>query len=213
MERYFSTDMPGVHFVRNVLLFSLAALIPVLFLYVLLTPGFGSALLRGGPALGRFLRQVATNGLPVVFVINYVSFFLFAVAQQRTGRHRDPSMFVLVDIGVRVFLFLALHALIYTFSADWFGSFGGSRKTALSVVAPTLARSAFFENISGVYLYATMVSALPLYITTIKQSQVLRPYVRLGPRNFAVTILAILSFGLSVALLTVAAETIAYLQG
>lgn len=213
MERYFSTDMPGVHFVRNVLLFSLAALIPVLFLYVLLTPGFGSALLGGGPALGRFLRQVATNGLPVVFVINYVSFFLFAVAQQRTGRHRDPSMFVLVEIGIRVFLFFVLHALIYVLSADWFGSFGGSRKTALSVVAPTLARSAFFENISGVYLYATMVSALPLYIAAIKQSQVLRPYVRLGPRNFAVTILAILSFGLSVALLTVVAETIAYLQG
>ena len=70
-----------------------------------------------------------------------------------------------------------------------------------------------FENISGVYLYATMVSALPLYITTINQSQVLRPYVRLGPRNFAVTILAILSFGLSLALLTVVADTIAYLQG
>ena len=198
---------------RNVLLFSLAALVPVVCLYVFLAPGFGSALLGGDPALGRFLRQVATNGLPVVFVINYVSFFLFAVAQQRTGHHRDPSMFVLVDIGVRVFLFLALHTLIYTFSADWFGSFGGSRKTALSVVAPTLARSAFFQNISGVYLYATMVSALPLYVTTIKQSQALRPYVRLGPRNVGVTILAILSFGLSVALLTVVAETIAYWQG
>ncbi|MEQ9038842.1 MAG: hypothetical protein RIE24_10845 [Silicimonas sp.] len=213
MERYFSTDMPGAHFVRNVLLFSLAALIPVLFLFVFRAPGFGSALFGGGPALGRFLRQVATNGLPVVFVINYVSFFLFAVAQQRTGRHRDPSMFVLVDIGVRIFLFLALHALIYTFSADWFGSFGGSRKTALSVVAPTLARSAYFENISGVYLYATMVSALPLYVTTIKQSQALRPYIRLGPRNAAVTILALLSFAFSVVLLTVVAEAIAYWQG
>jgi len=213
MERYFSTDMPGVQFVRNVLLFSLAALIPVLLLYVFLAPGFGSALLGGSPALGRFLRQVATNGLPVVFAINYVSFFLFAVAQPNTGLHRDPSIFVLVDIGARVFLFLALHALIYTFSADWFGSFGGSRKTALSVVAPTLARSAHFENISGVYLYATMVSALPLYVTTIKQSQVLRPYVRLGPQKVIVTILAVLSFGLSVTLLTIVAETIAFWQG
>ena len=213
MERYFSTDMPGVHFVRNVLLFSLAALVPVLCLYVFLAPGFASALLGGGPALGRFLRQVATNGLPVVFAINYVSFCLFAVAQQRTGRHQDTSMFVLVDIGVRVFLFFALHALIYTFSADWFGSFGGNRKTALSVVAPTLALSAHFENISGVYLYATMVSALPLYVSAIKQSQALRPYVRLGPRNVAVIILAVLSFGFSVALLTVVAETIAYWQG
>ena len=213
MERYFSTDMPGVHFVRNVLLFSLAALVPVLCLYVFLAPGFGSALLGGGPALGRFLRQVATNGLPAVFAINYVSFFLFAVSQQRSGINRDPSIFLLVDVGVRVFLFLALHALIYVFSADWFGSFGGSRKTALSVVAPTLARSAHFENISGVYLYATMVSALPLYVTTIKQSQALRPDVRLGPRNVAVTILAVLSFGFSVALLTIVAQTVAHWQG
>jgi hypothetical protein len=82
--------MPGVHFVRNVLLFSLAALIPVLFLYVCLTLGFGSALI-GGAGLERFLRQVATNGLPVVFAINNVSFFLFAVAQQRSGHNCDPA--------------------------------------------------------------------------------------------------------------------------
>ena len=39
-------------------------------------------------------------------------------------------------------------------SADLFGSFNGSRATALSVVGPTLERSFMFGNISGVYLYA-----------------------------------------------------------
>ena len=62
-------------------------------------------------------------------------------------------------------------------------------------------------------LYATMVSAVPLYITTIKQSQVLRPYVQLRPQNDIVTIPVVLSFGLSVALVTVVNEVIAYLQG
>lgn len=212
MKRYFFIEMPGVQFVRNTLVFSLAALVPVLMLYVFLAPGFGSALAGGGPALGRFLRQLVTNGLPVIFAINYVSFFLFAVVQSRDDAGREPGMFLLFDIGIRVVLFLGLHALIYVFSADWFGSFGGSRLTALSVVAPTLARSAHFENISGVYLYATMVSALPLYASTIKQSVVLRPFVRLFPRSTGAAVLALLNFGLAVLCVTLVAETIAHLQ-
>ncbi len=64
-------------------------------------------------------------------------------------------------------LFILLHGLVYFVSADWFGSFGGDRLQALQVVGPTLARSAFFENISGAYLYATLVSALPLYTSVI----------------------------------------------
>jgi len=160
--------MSSAQFLKNVLLFSLAALLPVLSVYILLSPGFAPALVAGGPALVRFLRQVVTNGLPVVFVVNYVSFFLFAFMQRTDRKHRDPAVFVLLDLSIRAVLFIGLHALIYVFSADWFGSFGGSRATALSVVAPTLARSALFENISGVYLYATMVSALPLYVSAIR---------------------------------------------
>jgi|Transcript_7468 hypothetical protein len=213
MERYFSIEMPGVLFLRNVLLFSLAALAPVLVLYVLLAPGFAPALAAGGPALGRFLRQVVTNGLPVVFAVNYVSFILYALTQRPAGGHRDPAVFLLLDLVVRVFLFLGLHALIYVFSADWFGSFGSSRATALSVVAPTLARSAFFENISGVYLYATMVSALPLYVSAIKQSASLRPLVGLFPQKSGVAVLALLTLLLAVVSLTLIAELIAHLQG
>jgi hypothetical protein len=205
--------MPGVLFLRNVLLFSLAALAPVLVLYVLLAPGFAPALAAGGPALGRFLRQVVTNGLPVVFAVNYVSFILYALTQRPAGGHRDPAVFLLLDLVVRVFLFLGLHALIYVFSADWFGSFGSSRATALSVVAPTLARSAFFENISGVYLYATMVSALPLYVSAIKQSASLRPLVGLFPQKSGVAVLALLTLLLAVVSLTLIAELIAHLQG
>ena len=159
--------MPAAQFVRNVLLFSFAALLPVLLVYVLLAPGFAPALAAGGPALMRFLRQVATNGLPVVFAVNYVSFFLFAMTKQPKAGSRDTAFFVLVDVLLRALLFPGLHALIYVLSADWFGSFGGNRSTALAVVSPTLARSAFFENISGVYLYATMIIALPLYVSAL----------------------------------------------
>lgn len=205
--------MSSAQFLKNVLLFSLAALLPILLIYILLAPGFAPALAAGGPALVRFLRQVVTNGLPVIFVVNYVSFFLFALTQQPDRKHRDPVVFVLLDLSIRVVLFLGLHALLYVFSADWFGSFGSSRATALSVVAPTLARSAFFENISGVYLYATMVSALPLYVSAIKQSASLRPLVGLFPQKTGVVMFALLTLLLAVVSLTLVAELIAHLQG
>ena len=205
--------MSSAQFLKNVLLFSLAALLPILLIYILLAPGFAPALAAGGPALVRFLRQVVTNGLPVIFVANYVSFFLFALTQQPDSKHRDPAVFVLLDLSIRVVLFLSLHALIYVLSADWFGSFGGSRGTALSVVAPTLTRSAFFENISGVFLYATMVSALPLYVSAIKQSASLRPLVGLFPQKTGVVVFALLTLLLAVVSLTLVAELIAHLQG
>lgn len=213
MQRFFSVDMPGIQFVSIVLAFSLAALLPVLCLYILLSPGFAAALAAGGPSLARFLRQVTTNGLPVVFAINYVSFFLFAVIQKPKVARRDTAFFVLVDILLRAILFPSLHALIYVLSADWFESFGGSRATALSVVAPTLARSAFFENISGVYLYATMISALPLYVSAFGQSEFLGPTVRRLPIKAGLMLLALFAFALSVGLIAIGAQGIAYLQG
>lgn len=213
MERYFSTAMPGVHFLRNVLLFSLAGLLPVLALYVLSSPGFASALAGGGPALRRFLRQVLTNGLPVVLFVNYVGFFLFALSCERQEKSRDPAVYIAVDLAGRLALFFGLHALIYVLSADWFGSFGGSRATALRVVAPTLARSALFENISGVYLYATLVSAVPLYVSAIKRSPSLRALAGLFPGQTGPIVLALLIFAALAACLTAVAEALIRLQG
>ena len=161
--------MPALRFARNTLVASLLGLLPLLVFYIALAPGFSAQLVGGGPALGRFLRQVLTNRLPVAFVVNYVGFFLFARAVDRHPGGRGLALVLLADLPMRVILFIFLHAVIYTVSADWFGSFGGSRLTALRVVAPTLAQSALFQNISGVYLYATLVSALPLYVAAIER--------------------------------------------
>ena len=213
MQRFFSIKMPGVQFVVNVLVFSLIGLLPVLLVYVLRAPGFSSVLMDAGPALSRFLRQVMTNGLPVIFIVNYVGFFLFAVLNAKDTNSRDPAVFILIDVGTRVVLFFVLHAFIYMLSASWFGSFGGSRATALSVVAPTLARSAQFENISGVYLYATLVSALPLYVTAAKDSLILRPIVSLLPKKAGAVVVALFAFLMTVLCLTLIASVAARLQG
>lgn len=167
MDRFFSLDLPFSRFAANTLILSCINLVPLLLFYVALTPGFGSMLMENGPALRRFLRQVLTNGIPVVFAVNYLSFFLYAVSAKRQGTHSSPIFILIVDLPSRICVFVALHAFIYFVSADWFGSFGGDRWQALRVVGPTLARSAMFENISGVYLYATMISAVPLHLNVI----------------------------------------------
>ncbi len=169
MSHFFDIKMPFWRFARNTLIVSCLSLLPLLMLYILLWPGFADMLLGNRMALNRFLRQVVTNGLPVVFVVNYISFFLYALMNDGQRSINAPELILLVDLPVRIIVFVALHSLIYVLSADWFGSFGGDRWQALRVVGPTLMRSAFFENISGVYLYATMVSALPLYTTAIQR--------------------------------------------
>ena len=213
LERYFSTHMPGMQFLRNVLLFSLAGLLPVLVFYVTLSPGFATALADGGPALRRFLRQVLTNGLPVVVIVNYVGFFLFALSRERSGSGRDPGTYIIVDFFSRLGLFVGLHALIYVVSADWYGSFGGSGATALRVVAPTLARSALFENVSGVYLYATLISAIPLYVSAARRSSRLAPVIRFFPDPIGPVAFALLIFAAGAACLTALATAFVRLQG
>jgi len=220
MEKYFTLDMSATRFARNTFIVSLLSLIPLLLVYISLTPGFGPMLLGGGPALSRFLRQVLTNGVPVVFVVNWVSFFLFALLLSKRGRVRGLALVFLIDLPARLVIFIFLHVVIYVVSADWFGSFGGSRLTALLVVAPTLARSALFENISGVYLYATLVSALPLYVTAIEQSLLggdgsptwLGRLIRRLPGRSGAVLLALALFVLFVSVLTAVAAAIAQWQ-
>lgn len=98
MHRLFSLELPFPRFLRNVLLVSLLALIPAVLRYIATRPGFGAMLLDGGPALSRFLRQIFTNCLAVVFIVNYISFFLFAWLNTKPTGKRDAASIVFVDI-------------------------------------------------------------------------------------------------------------------
>ena len=212
MRNLFTLSMPFSRFVRNTALLSLASLLPLLVLYVALRPGFTAMLMDGGPALSRFLRQVATNGFPAVFIVNYISFFHFAVLNARQPAPRDTILVVFIDMPVRIVVFILLHAIIYVVSANWFGSFGGSPATALRVVAPTLARSALFDNISGVYLYATLVSALPLYVSALETSRRVSGPLRRLPGKSGAVLAALGLFGLFALALTLLATLIVRIQ-
>lgn len=132
MQKFFAIEMSAVRFVRNTFIFSLLALVPPLLAFVALTPRFGAMLAGGGPPLERFMRQVVTNGLPVVFAVNYVSFFLYAWIVSKPDQRYGFKLVLLVDMPVRVVGFIALHALIYVLSADWFGSFWGKPRDCTS---------------------------------------------------------------------------------
>lgn len=167
ITRHFSTDMPFPRFARNTLLASLVPLAVLIPAYIASTPEFGPFLLDNPAARGRVIRQILTNGLPVVFLVNYAGFFLFAAQSERRGLGFGYLGF---DAVLRTSLFVVLHIVIYAVSADLYGSFGGDRWLAVRVVFPTLARSALFENLSGVYFYALILSALPLYWSAIDQA-------------------------------------------
>lgn len=204
LDRHFAPGLPAGRFARNLLLLSLAGLLPTVALYVALSPGMAAHLLAGGAAGGRFLRQVLTNGLPVVFAVNAASLLFYA--SLRSGRS-GPGRIVALDLLARVGLFLALHALVFAGSALAFGSFGGDPVQALRVVAPTLMQAAAFGNLSGAYLYATVIAALPLHIAALAR-WLGRP-AGLG----AGLALGLLAFALQAAALTALAALIRLLQG
>ncbi|SMX49678.1 hypothetical protein MAA8898_04384 [Maliponia aquimaris] len=208
MQKFFLLEMPARLFIRNTLLVSLVGLFAVLVPYVFLIPGFGAVLAEGGPAFSRFLRQILTNGLPVVFAVNYVGFFLIALGNTRTKANKVPILALMLDIPARVAVFVVLHVIVYVMSADWFDSFGGSRATALRVVAPTLARSAFFENLSGVYLYASLMCTFPMHVDLLARADWMRRIGRRLPRFAMPVFVALLWFALAVVTLTLLADQI-----
>lgn len=168
LNKYFSVDLPFARYCRNVLVFTCICFLPFLAAFVALSPEFGTMLITNGTALSRFIRQLLTNGVPVIFVVNYAGFFSAAVRRQ-TERHH--IRYLMLDGFLRALMFIGLHALIYVLSADLFGSFGEDRGTALQVVGPTLERSFLFENISGVYLYSTLPGAFIVYLDALQQQK------------------------------------------
>lgn len=168
LNRYFDTDLPFLRFCWNVLVFSAISLFPVLLFYIVLSPGLGAMLFTNDAAFVRFMRQVLTNGMTVVFAVNYAGFFVLSLFK----RQRDNKIphYLFLDVLARALLFVSLHVLIYILSADIFASFGGDRRVALQVVGPTLERAFLFENISGVYLYSTLPGAFIVYLTVLHQS-------------------------------------------
>lgn len=207
LSKFFSVELPFSRFCWNILVFSFLSILPILIVYVALTPGFVTMLTTNRIALIQFMRQVLTNGVPVVFFVNYIGFVAVSAFLRR--ERCEYIRHFLLDGFSRALLFIVLHALIYVLSADFFASFGGDRRTALQVIGPTLERAFLFENLSGVYLYSILPGAIIAYIAGFRQRQnagvvasgslELMPniVIALGPCIYIVLIVTVLSMGLT----------------
>ncbi|MCC6007561.1 MAG: hypothetical protein JJU40_07775 [Rhodobacteraceae bacterium] len=182
-DRHFSTRLPAGRFFRNTLLLSIAGLLPVLGLYIAHEPGFVAHLVATEGALWPFLRQILTNGLPVVVAVNWVTLVLFARARAGTIR---PGAALALDPVARIGLFVVLNGTVFVGSAVILGAFGGDPGQALGALGPTLSRAAAFGNLAGVYLYATLVGALPLHMALVAIM-----LTRLGYRRVPMAMLAL----------------------
>lgn len=212
IDRYFAIDTPFWRFFFNTLVISCLCLFPLLLIYVALTPGFGPMLMNDGLTLHLFLRQVVTDGLLVVFLVNYLGFLLYVVLAGPHGRSNRQRLVLVIDPPFRAVTFIFLHGLIYFNSADWFGSFNGDHWLALRVVGPTLARSALFANLEGVYLYATLFSTLPVYTVVIGRllSRDMAMH-RILPQRLTAILLAVGLSAVCALLVTAIAIAVAYL--
>jgi hypothetical protein len=183
MDRYFSPQLPGLRFVLNVLLFSLASLFLLLFTYITWTPGFWNQLLTDGLARMHFFREVLLYGLPTTFIVNYLGFMGYSYfAHSGTNMvNLKVRHILIIDLLARVALFVAVTTIIFIAFAHFTDeAFLGSKVRALKSVGPTLAYAAVFQDLSGVYLYATAISAFPLFVgACIEAMQESPPFSRL----------------------------------
>lgn len=166
-DRQFGMGPSVGMFWRNVGLLSVAGLVPALWVFVARTPGFAGHLAQADGALGPFLRQVLTTGLPVVLAVNAAAMAVYA---RLRASALTPPMALALDTAARIGLFAALQGALFAGSAVAFGAFGGDPAQGLAVLGPTLAQGAGFGNLAGAYFYAAALSALPLHLAVVTAS-------------------------------------------
>ncbi len=172
LERHFAATLPVGLLARNVVLLALAGLVPVLAVYITREPTLWAHLRYSPGAGGAFLRQIISNGLPVVVIVTAIGVLMRAQMQRRGLR---PGAALGLDMALRIGGFIGLHVVIYPISALAFGAFGGDPGQALRVLWPTLLQAAGFVNLSGVYLYAVLFCALPVQVAALSRMAALSP--------------------------------------
>lgn len=166
LRRMIGPDLPISRFLFSVTVSTLVGIAVFLLLYFMAVPGFFQQMWDDAFARGRVLRFVASYGLPVVFLCTYVSFFFQGLLLANLGRSSIPRLvfYMAFDILMRLVVFALVSAGIFWLFARFFGSFGGSTAAALRAVPETLRGGIRFENLAGVYFYAAVFSAFPLFI-------------------------------------------------
>ena len=167
LHHYFSRNVPAIRFIFYVLSFSVASIIVMLGVYIAYTIRLASQLIYGGFARALFFRQLVGNGFVVVLLVNFSSFFFWQLfLGSGKGGLETSRLYVLfvLEIFLKVVLFIALTAATYVAFALYSGSFSGKPKIALASTIPTIYFALQFKNLTSVYLYSVAISSFPIFI-------------------------------------------------
>lgn len=176
LEPFLSHNEPALKFIRQVFFISLISLLVLLFVYVIRVPEILQQVrTRDGENLNwsPIVRHILLNGLSVVFFVNYLSYFLYPWVIRWFRRDASSGRVILIavfDVLFRIVLYFVFSAIVYSLFATMFGSFGGSVTTAVSSVFSTFLYSVSLGNLAGVYFYAAMVGAFPIYTLAIARA-------------------------------------------
>lgn len=176
LKPFLSHDEPALKFLRRVLVISAISVLMLLFVYSARVPELlVQVRTRDGVSLtwGPIIRHILLNGLTVVFTVNYVSYSLYPWTITWLEKDVTAVRAVLVsifDIILRISLYFVSSAIVYSLFAKYFGSFGGSVETAVSSTFTTFLYSVSLGNMAGVYFYAAIVGAFPIYTLAIARA-------------------------------------------
>ncbi len=169
LSALFARDIGWLRFAVQSFVLSLIGMVLAAGFYIATYPALRMGLMDDPMLLNAFLRQVIASGLVTVFVINTIGFANYGAFVARGNDGRSTAAVLGADLFTRGLLFVGMHVIIYYLAAEYYASFGGNTLLALQVVAPTLAGAAHMGNLSGVYLWATAISALPFFMVVLAQ--------------------------------------------
>ncbi|MGY6644004.1 MAG: hypothetical protein ACXIVD_02190 [Salinarimonas sp.] len=169
LSALFAPDIGWLRFALQSFVLSVIGLLLATGFYILTYPALRAGLMDDPMLLNAFLRQIIASGLLIVFVINTIGFANYRAFVARGNDGRSTAAVLGADLFTRGLLFFGMHVISYYLAAEYYDSFGGNTLLALQVVAPTLAGAAYMGNLSGVYLWATAISALPFFMVVLAQ--------------------------------------------
>lgn len=137
------------------------------------------AQIAGDPfARGRILRALVVNGLPIVFAATFVANLVHSKLTVETGvLDARPSRRLGVDLAVRLAVFACVTIAAFQLFVALFHAFGGDPIAALAATPEILRRAVAFQDLFGVYLWAALFAAHPLYAAAVLEAATRRPAI------------------------------------
>ncbi len=171
------------HLVRS----ALGCLTVAAIFWAMTTPRLPAGLFAGPDAAARLALRLGISGLVTVFVVGWAAAAIIGPLGPRIAGARPIGVlgFMALDLGVRLAALVAVTAATFALYARTAGSFGGSARTALTVIPETLLAALRLEGLSGIYVWAALLGGFPLALVLLARlAPVLAPpawLAALGP--------------------------------